>query len=339
MSTQPIRGVLAGCGFFAQFQAEAWTRMPGVTLTAVCDLDQQRAAQFAARFGVERVYTSYEAMLDGERPAFVDIVTRPEAHLPMAAAAAQRGISVLCQKPFAPSIEEARRIVEACRGVRLMVNENWRWQAWYREIAALLRAGAIGEPFAFRWIHRANDGLGASPYPNQPYFVSYPRFLIYETLVHYLDSARFLFGEPERVTAEISRINPSIAGEDAALITLAFPGALRGVIDGNRCSPLDEPGTAMGNLRIDGLAGSLWMDGAGRIFIEPRGGERREQAWANPTTGYRGDSCYGTQLHFVECLRSGAPFESSGEDYLRTMALVEACYRSAAERRSIEVAL
>lgn len=332
---ETLRGVLVGCGFFSQFQLEAWRRIPGVEITALCDLDVERARAVADQHDVATVFNDVSIMLDAQQPDFVDIVTRPEQHLVLAGMAARRGIDVLCQKPFAPTIQEAAQIVENCRGVRLMVNENWRWQAWYREIDHLLRAGTLGEPFAFRWLHRANDGLLAPPYPNQPYFAQYRRFLIYETLVHYLDTARFLFGEPSRVSCETSRINPIIAGEDAAWITLSFPGMLRGVIDGNRCSPLDEEGTAMGNMRIDGTNGTLWLETSGEILIEPRGGKRRIHEWEIPETGYRGDSCYNTQVHFIDCLRSGAPFESSGEDYLKTMALVDACYRSAETGTSV----
>jgi predicted dehydrogenase len=331
-----FRGSLVGCGFFAQFQMEAWNRL-GRIVTAVCDIDEAKASAFAEKYGVANVYTDFDAMLDREKPDFLDIVTRPEQHLPMAGAAAERGVHVFCQKPFAPSIPEAQEIIRVCReaGVRLMVNENFRFQGWYREIRRLLDAGAIGQPFSFRWLHRANDGLLASPYPNQPYFVDYPRFLIYETLVHYLDSARYLFGEPSSVSCAIQRVNPKIAGEDMALITLQFPGTLAGTIDGNRCSPLDEEGAAMGNLRIDGLGGTLWMRADGTITVEPRSGERREHTWDIPTIGYRGDACYGTQKHFLDCLSSGAEFETPGEDYLKTMSLVEACYASAAEGRRV----
>lgn len=315
---------------------EAWNRLaPAGKIVAVCDPDEAKARKFATRFGVPKVYSGLNRMLDEEKPDFLDIVTRPEQHLPMAREAARRGTHVFCQKPFAPSIAEARRIVEACAGVRLMVNENFRFQAWYREIKKLLAADAIGEPFSFRWVHRANDGFGEVPYASQPYFATYPRLLIYETLVHWLDTARFLFGEPERVRCETSRINPRIAGEDLAIVTLRFPGRLRGVIDGNRVSPLDEPSgdpsKAMGSLRIDGVGGTLWMTTSGEIEIEPRGGARRKRDWPIPQIGYRGDCCFGTQKHFLDRLASGEEFETNGADYLKTMALVDACYRSAAE--------
>jgi predicted dehydrogenase len=315
---------MVGCGFFSQFQVAAWLRMPDVELVGLCDADPAKAE----RFGVGRLYTDLAAMLDAEKPDFLDIVTRPEQHLPMARTAAERGFHVLCQKPFAPTLEEAREIVGACRNVRLMVNENWRFQAWYREIKGLLDTGAIGEPFGFRFVHRANDGLLDPPYPNQPYFSSYPKFLIYETLVHYLDTSRYLFGELSVAACATARVNPKIAGEDLALITLRGE-KIAGVIDGNRCSPLDELGEAMGNLRIDGIGGTLWLAADGRITVEPRGGVRREHSYSIPTEGYRGDSCYNTQRHFIECLLSGREFETNGPDYLKSMQLVEDCYAKA----------
>jgi predicted dehydrogenase len=317
---------------------EAWNRMsPQVEIAAVCDLDPDRAQAFAHRYGIPRVYTDLAAMLTAERPHFVDIVTRPDQHLPMARTALAHGVHVLCQKPLAPTLGEAEELVSLFppgASTRMMVNENWRFQAWYREIKRLLDSAVLGTPFSFRWVHRANDGLLEKPYPNQPYFVTYPRFLIFETLVHYLDSARYLFGDPQAAACLTAKVNPAIAGEDQAIITLRFGDGFAGIIDGNRCSPMDEVAPegshGMGNLRIDATGGTLWLDASGYITIEPRGGQRYAHSWAIPAVGYRGDSCYNTQLHFAECLRSGAEFESHGADYLRTLQLVESCYRAAA---------
>jgi len=335
----PLKGTLAGCGYFANFQMEAWNRLPDlVTITAVCDVDKRKAEEFSAKYGVPAVYQDLSEMLDREKPDFLDIVTRPEQHLGMAAEAASRGIHTLCQKPFAPTIGKAEQIISLFNNSRprLMVNENFRFQAWYREIKKLLDSGAIGEPFSFRWIHRANDGWTERPYANQPYFKDYPRLLIYETLVHWLDTSRMLFGEPSRVSCEISSVNPHIRGEDLAIVLLRYPGRLRGVIDGNRVSPNEEPyesltRDAMGSLRIDGVNGTLWMHSSGRMEIEPRGGARSEHSWNIPSVGYRGDCCRATQEHFARCLLSGEHFESNGSDYLKTMRLVEQCYQSASE--------
>jgi predicted dehydrogenase len=68
---------MVGAGFFAAHQAEAWNRVPGVRIMAVADLDRQRARDFAARWNIPGVYTDAAAMLERERPDFVDIATGP----------------------------------------------------------------------------------------------------------------------------------------------------------------------------------------------------------------------------------------------------------------------
>lgn len=180
-----LRGALVGCGYFANMQMEAWNRLRDeAKIAAVCDLQLEKAQDFGRRYGIGSVYSSFEEMLDRM--------------------AAQRKLHILCQKPLAPSVREAEEMVSFCtqQGVRLMVNENWRWQAWYREIKCLLDGGAIGNPFFFYFNHRDSDGLLDPPYPRQPYFLSIPRFLIYETLVHYLDTVRGV-GLPANLTGGV----------------------------------------------------------------------------------------------------------------------------------------
>jgi predicted dehydrogenase len=85
--------------------------------------------------------------------------------------------------------------------------------------------------------------------------------------------------------------------------------------------------------RLEGLDGVLRLRGQGDLWL---GSEKLFDPIGIP--GYKGDSCRATQQHFVDCLLSGVPFESEGEDYLRrTFRAVEACYQSAAENRPIRM--
>ena len=72
-----LRGVAVGTGYFSQFHFDAWSRMDEVEMVAVCDIDQQRAQQAAATYGISAVYTDFAQMLDSVEPDFVDIITRP----------------------------------------------------------------------------------------------------------------------------------------------------------------------------------------------------------------------------------------------------------------------
>ena len=245
--------------------------------------------------------------------------------------AAERAIPVICQKPMAPTWAECLEMVQIARraNVRLMIHENWRWQQWYREIQAMIARGDIGQPVTYHFRTRRRDGLGAEPYPSQPYFRNYKRLLLYETVVHHIDTARFLFGDVMRVYAELRQINPLIQGEDQVLLLMTHTSGLRGNIDGNRFVDLAENSPSLGDAFFEGDAGMLWLDPSGNVVHKgPKGQDR--VAWRNTVTrGYRGDSVRATQQHFVECLRSGAAFESDAAEYLKTVAVVEAGYRSA----------
>jgi predicted dehydrogenase len=328
-------GALAGAGFFAQFHADAWARIPGARLRAVADPDLERARAFAAKWGIPKAYARVDQMLDREKPAFLDIATRPETHRELAAQAASRGVHVLCQKPLAPDWAESAAIVEDCRAakVRLLVHENWRWQPWYREIRRLLDDGSLGRAFHTVFTMRTGDGRGPEPYPVQPYFRKMPRFLLQETGVHFLDTWRFLLGEIRSVSCRLERLNPLIEGEDYALVQADFEGGAHGIFDANRLTgPVPAP-TAMATFRLETDRAVLLMDAEGGITIADPGGPARVHEYARPTTGYKGDSVLATCRHQIECLVSGKPGESEGAAYLKTVAAVEACYRSARSGR------
>ena len=303
---------------------------------ALCDLDREGAKQLGSPYGVGDYYSNLGDMLDAVRPDFVDLATPPETHVGLVEEAARCGVPILCQKPMAPSMEEARQMVRTCRerGVRLMINENWRWQPWYREIKRLLDSGDLPRPFAVQFLHRAADGGGPNPYPAQPYFLKMPRLLIFETLVHYLDTCRFLFGEPESVYCRTERINPVIAGEDLAFIHLEFRGGPWVVIDGNRCAPPGEEGPTYGRILFEAPNQRAEIQADGRIYMES-GGARNQHPYTIPSAGYRGDSCRATQSHFIDCLISGKEFETGGEEYLKTFQLVFDCYQSAETGRRV----
>jgi len=332
-----LKGVMVGAGFFAAYQAEAWNRVPGVRIAAVADLDGQRARDFAARWKIPGVYTDAAAMLERERPDFVDIVTGPETHRGLVELGAQARVAVICQKPLAPTREDCAAMVEACEraGVRFMVHENWRWQPWYREIKRVIQTNVLGRLFYLGFRMRNGDGRGPDPYTLQPYFRNMKRFLIFETLVHFLDTFRFLGGEIGRVYCRTSRVNPIIAGEDCAVIHLDFENGMQGVIDANRISgPLPLSAT-FGDLRLEGDRAMLRMTHDGRLWLTEYGSEERAHDYDIPQRGYRGDSVRAAQQHYAACLAEGCASESEGRAYLRTVEAVMACYLSAETGQAI----
>ncbi len=151
----------AGTGYFSQFHFDAWRRIEGVKLTGALSLDLDQAAATGCR-----PYTDLQKMLDRERPQILDIITPPPTHLAFIKDALDAGVStIICQKPFCLSIDEAReaiRLADAADAT-LIVHENFRFQPWYRLIREEIEAGAVGELHQITFRLRTGDGQGPAP--------------------------------------------------------------------------------------------------------------------------------------------------------------------------------
>jgi predicted dehydrogenase len=330
-----LRAAAVGAGYFSQFHYEAWQRIPEAELVALADLDMTRGREAAARYGVSQVYDDVARMLDAERPDVLDVITPPATHREIVRLAASRGIHVLCQKALAPTFAEARAIVADAdhAGIRLMVHDNFRFQPWYREIKRHVDAGAIGRLHSIGIRTRMGDGWAPDAYlSRQPYFRTMPRLLVFETGVHFIDVCRFLAGEIRSVSAWLRRLNPDIAGEDCGLLVLVFESGAIGTWDANRYneSLSRDPRFTFGECLVEGDRGALRLDEDGRLLLHRLGETPRELAYPHERRGFAGDCCHAAIRHFVERFLDGGPFETDGRDYLRTLAVQEAAYQSAA---------
>ncbi len=328
-----LRGICVGAGYFSRFHLEAWARIPEVRIVALVDREPARAQALAAAHGIALAEhdDALESLLERERPDFVDLITPPDTHLALVRRIAARGISIVCQKPLAPSFEEAAEIVAEAAGIRFMVHENWRWQPWYREIRRQLEAGTLGELFSIAVHMRLGDGWPADAYlARQPYFRAYPRLLVHETGVHFLDTFRFLGGEITSVYARLQRRNAAIIGEDAGQIVCGFASGATALLDASRYNEADTTDArhTFGVVRVDGAKGHVELDLEGTLTLKLLGQPAVRLDYPHTRRGFSGDCVHALQRHFVDSLLTGRPFESTGADYLKSAALVEACYRS-----------
>ena len=333
--SSPLSGAIIGAGYFAQFQYEAWTRIPEVQIVAASNRTIAKAEEQCAQYHIPRAYSDWKEMIDIEKPDFVDIITPPETHLEICQYLAERHIHMICQKPLAPTYEESEAIaqVAASTDARFMVHENFRWQPWYRKIKELLEDGTIGELFSIYFLARMGDGWGDDAYlDRQPYFRDYPKLLVFETAVHWLDTYRYLGGEVQSIFAKLDKRNPVIAGEDCGLIICNFQSGATATLDANRYNEAltDDARFTFGTLRLDGSNGHLQMDLNGDLLFKPLGKVPEVIEYEHPRLNFAGDCCYHLQRHFVNQLLSGKPFESEADDYLKTLKLVDACYESSA---------
>ncbi|MGI4747706.1 MAG: Gfo/Idh/MocA family protein [Janthinobacterium lividum] len=340
-ATPKLRGALIGCGFFAVNQMHGWADLPDVEIVALCDRDPARLAQFGEQFGVAARYQDAERMLATERLDFVDIATTPPSHRALVELAARHGVAIICQKPIAPTLEDARAMVQAAAdaSVPFMVHENFRWQTPILAVKQAIQAGRIGTPFWGRVSFRS----GFDVYAAQPYLATGARFIIEDLGIHSLDIARFLLGDALAITARTRRVNPAIAGEDVATMLLDHVGGVTSVVDCSYASPQEHEPFPETFVEIDGDAGILRLGRDYRLTISGRNGTVIEDVsppllpWASRPWHNIQESVFNIQRHWVEALRAGREPDTSGRDNLQTFALVQAAYLSAERGQTVRL--
>lgn len=335
-----LRGGLIGCGFFAPNHLWAWRDVEGAEISAVCDQDPARVAEYARRWEIPAYYSDPAAMLTGERLDFVDIVTPASTHRRLAELILGDRIPVICQKPMAPFLSDAIAMAESARraGVPLMVHENFRWQHPMRLLNRTI--SEIGEPFWGRITWRS----GYDVYADQPYLAQDERFIIADVGVHLLDLARFFLGEVDQLYAVTSRVNPSIRGEDSAVILLRMDSGAACAVELSYASSPETELFPQTLVELEGPAGRASLESGFRIAITRSGDTRRIDAsppptpWGHPDRAAIQGSVVAIQQHWIDCLRQRRPPETSADDNLKTLAAVEAAYLSAERGLAVRLA-
>lgn len=337
--SSPQRVAIVGAGYFGRFHYDAWSRMPEVELVAICDSDPAAAVPLAAEYGRAAVplpvYADVAEMLAEVQPDLVDITAPPAAHLPLLEVIVPKVRQVICQKPFcggSAAAGVALALAKAC-GTKIAVHENFRFQPWNEEARRLVVAGAIGTPYQVTFRLRPGDGQGPEAYlDRQPYFQKMPKFLVHETAIHWIDTFRVLMGEITGVFARLNRFNPAIAGEDAGLIIYDFANGARGLFDGNRLSDhaAENRRRTMGEMWIEGEAGTLRLDGDGRLWLRSFGAnEEREHKFAWRDHLFGGDCVYRCNRAIFEAWQEGRSAPTEAQLYIRNQEIEDAVYQSA----------
>lgn len=341
MTTPPLKVAGVGAGYFSQFHYGSWVRIPGVDLVGLCDTDSARA-QGAAQAAGCAAFDDLQTLLRETTPDVLDLILPPDAQAQAIRTAVAAGVrTIICQKPFCTSLQEARDITDEVlhAGVQLVIHENFRFQPWYRCIRHALDAGLVGDVQQMTFRLRPGDGQGADAYlDRQPYFRSMKRFLIHETGVHWIDTFRYLLGEPRAVYADLRRINPAIAGEDAGYVIFDHPGGVKAILDANRHldHKADNQRRTMGEALVEGTQGVIALHGSGAVTLREFGKTKVQTLLpASQWDGFGGDCVHHLQQHVVASVTGKTMPENTAASYLKVIETEEAVYRSAETGRKI----
>lgn len=319
---------------FAHLHAEGYINNlranPEVDVIGFADDNPERGAHFARRYGIHQ-FDSYEALIAAQ-PDGVVICTENARHRPVVELAAQAGVHVLCEKPLATTLEDARAMIEACErgGVHLMTAFPMRFNAPVIEAKRVMESGALGR------IYGANTtNQGKLPRYHSDYVRAWFEQkdlagggAAMDHTVHLVDLLRWFLGcEVVEVYAQLNDILYREAGVDVetgGLVMLTFEDGTFASVDCSWSKPPSYPTWGGLTMEIVGETGLLTVD----AFKQVTAVYGREERARWPYWG--SDSNQAMIDEFVAAIRDNRPPAITGYDGYRALEVALAAYTSAA---------
>ncbi len=279
---------LIGTGFARRVMLPAFRALEGVEITAVCSGRRENAERTAQEYGIPAAYDDYREMLEREPLDLVAIVTPPHLHRPMALAALERGLHVLCEKPTALNAQEAREMLQAAEraGVLHLIDHELRFHPSLQKLRALIEEGELGAPervtFSIHWRYPMD--------PKRPwgwwFDASKGGGLLGALGSHQIDLLRWLLGDLKRVCGhlhtvvkerphpETGELVPVTSDDYCAFFVELQNGAVGAVVlDATARAPSVEESW---RVVLHGERSSLLFDGLGRLWCIVKDGEAQE---------------------------------------------------------------
>jgi len=272
-----VRLAIVGTGGMANWHAEQFRAIRGVHITAVCDIDEVRVREFAARHAPDTaVFTDFAKLLRDAPVDAVSIVAPDAFHAPLALQALAARKHVLCEKPLATNHTDARRMVAAAKKARVvnMVNFTYRNSAALQKAAQLAAAGRLGEivhvdaSYKQSWLTSKVWGDWKTS-PGWLWRLSTKHGsagVLGDLGVHILDFASFPIGPIRSVQARLKTFDKlkgrrvgayPLDANDSAIIQVEFANGALGVVHMSRWATGHANSLA---LAIHGTKGALRID-------------------------------------------------------------------------------
>ncbi|MET2831492.1 Gfo/Idh/MocA family protein [Mesorhizobium shangrilense] len=330
--------IMAECHLAAYAQA-------GFPVVAIASRTKASAEKVAQRWSIPTVHDTPEQLIEDANVEIIDLAFPPDQQPALIRhALKQKHIkAILAQKPLALSLEDAIELRdEAARaGKILSVNQNMRYDQSMRVLKQIIDSGALGD------IVFAQIDMHAIPHW-QGFLEDYDRLTLANMSVHHLDVLRFLFGDPEEITT-LTRKDPRTTfdhSDGITVSTLRFPsGALAVSLEDVWSGPRQEgyKDDQHINWRVDGTKGVAkgtigWPTGSASTLTyastETTGGE-----WVTPSweTMWFPHAFIGVMEQLQHALKTGTPPALCVADNVKTMALIEAGYRSIETGRTVRL--
>lgn len=317
----------------------------GFPVVAIASRTKSHAAEVAKRWDIPKVHDTPQAMIEDPSVEILDIAYPPDQQPELIRAALKQPHikGILAQKPLSLTLDEAIAIRDEAKaaGKALSVNQNMRYDQSMRVLKEIIDRGELGTPVF------AEIDMHAIPHW-QTFLEGYDRLTLANMSVHHLDVLRFLFGEPAEIfTAARTDPRTQFAHSDGITVsTIMFDSgvlavSLEDVWSGPRAEGYEDDQHI--NWRVDGTDGAAkgtigWPTGAASTLTyasqKTTGGK-----WVTPKweTMWFPHAFVGVMEQLQHAVKTGSQPALSVADNVKTVALIEAGYRSLAEHRAIKL--
>lgn len=329
----------------------AYEAHPKARLVGVYDIDPLGAERAAQAFGIEHVFSDYDAMLACGDIHAIDIISPNVTHAPLALAAIAAGKHVFCEKPMAMNADEARQMASAARkaNVKTGINFTWRNPAAAKFVRHLIEQGKIGKIYHVRGIYRAGWGRNEQrPIEWRMQQKLAGTGVIGDIGSHLIDMIEWMTGE--RITDLVADLNtfqsqrPLANGSGVGTVDVddaaSFLARLSGGGMATLLSTFYGTGERMNQeIEIFGQNGALKMTYSNqktiRVSLDPHSDENRFVDLPIPerfkTDGH--DLRQNTIRAFVDAISDVQEMTPNFEDGLRNQQIIDAVVASAEQER------
>lgn len=328
-----------GCGGIVNYGHIPAYQASGFNLIGGYDLNRDAAEKTVRTHGLKKVYDSLDEILADSDVQIVDIAVLAWSQFEIAQQVIAAKKHLLCQKPLSDKYPEAVQLVALAQqaGVKIAVHQQFRWGQIIRATQALLQAGWVGDLLDVQVQVSIN-----TPWDMWGWLADQPQLEVRFHSIHYLDALRHLFGDPALVTSRHTKSPTQTAlGETKTITVWEYESGLQILIA--ICHFDWSPGlySVFRILGTDGL-----IEGTiGTNYDYPNGRSDTIQFTSrhHPERNFSAtlpdkwipDAFYGPMASLMEAIQTDGQPLTSAQDNLGTLRVVEAAYRSMAERRSV----
>ncbi|QUH30261.1 Gfo/Idh/MocA family protein [Vallitalea guaymasensis] len=339
---------IIGAGNISELHVQGYKKLPHVELVAVCDLDKEKAEEYAAKHDIPNIFTDYNEMLKMKDLDAVSVTTWNNSHAPISIAAMKAGKDVLCEKPLAMNADEAQKMVDTSKETNklLMVGFVRRFEKNANYIKETIENDELGNVYYAKTGYMRKWGNPGGWFCDKKRSGGGP---VIDLGVHVIDLISYLTGKPKAVSVMASTfehlgLKPYIKGiskynakdydkdnpfcdvEDSATALIKYDNGMTLSIETSWVLHTKEDNNY---LMLYGDKAGVKMEPELEFYKEHNDYFVEERPIVKEETDKFSAIFQRETAHFIDCIVNNTECRNPGEDGVAIMKILDAIYESA----------